>query len=120
MESVRKEFDNIVDALRREADEISSTLKQAAATIRDTVKDGSLKDVPRRINEPAGLDPIKFKKFLIVLIKLLVILEFIGAIIEGATTERWNRLGMDLIIAGVVYVMWDRIARLVLRTKDEY
>ena len=117
---VRSEFDNIVTSVRREADDISSTLREAATSIRDTIKDGSFKDVPRRINEPTGFDPIKFRKFLVLLIKLLVVLELVGAITEGLTTDSWKRLGTDLIIAGIVYVMWDRITSLVVQKKDEY
>jgi serine phosphatase RsbU (regulator of sigma subunit) len=117
---VRQQFDDLFTAVRREADDITSTLKDAATSVRDTLKDGSIKNVPKRINEPSGLDPIKFRKLLITLIKLLIIFEFLSAILEGMGTDSWGRLGKDCVIAGIVYIMWDRIKTLVLQKKDEY
>ncbi len=111
---------NLFSNARNEAREMSSALKDAASTVRDTFKDGSFKSVPKRINEPRGIDPVKIRKFIITVIKLLIIVEFVSAIIEGTTTEGWGRLGRDLVLAGVIYIMWDRIKRFVLSKKDVY
>ena len=117
---VRESIHTFAKSVRREMDDISSTVKDAAEAVSGSLKDGSYRNVPRKINEPKGFDPVKFRKLLVTLIKILVIFEFLSAIGEGAQTKNWSRLGTDLVIAGVVYVMWDRIARLVLQKKDEY
>ena len=101
---VRREIDNFFTGVRKEAREISSTLKDAASSVRDTFKDGSFKSVPKRINEPRGIDPVKIRKFIVTIIKLLIIFEFISAIIEGTGTDGWGRLGRDLVLAGVVCI----------------
>ncbi len=112
--------DDVMTSLRREADDMASTLRDAVVSARDAIRRGGLKDIPRRINEPSGFDPIKFKKLLVTVIKLLIVFEFISAIMEGIGTGDWSRLGTDLIIAGIVYVLWDRITTLVQKKKDEY
>ncbi len=111
---------NLFTSARKEAREMSSTLKDAASSVRDTFRDGSIKRVPRRINEPGGIDPVKIRKFIVTVIKLLIVFEFIAAIIEGAATMEWGRLGRDLVLAGVVYIMWERIKKFVLSKKDVY
>lgn len=117
---VRQEIDNVLHTVRKEANDIGSTLRETATSVRDSFRNGSIKDVPRRINEPSGINPVKFKKFLIVVIKLLIVFEFLGAIAEGANTQNWSRLGTDCLIAGVVYLMWDRIKRAIAQKKEEY
>lgn len=117
---VRQEIDNVLDTVRKEATDIGSTLRDAASSVKQTFTTGSIKDVPRRMNEPSGINPVKFKKFLLVVIKLLVAFEFLAAIAEGATSQNWSRLGTDCVIAGVVYLLWDRIKRIVAQKKDEY
>lgn len=117
---VRQEIDNVLETARREANDIGSTLREAATSVRDSFRDGSIKDVPRRINEPSGINPVKFKKFLIVVIKLLIVFEFLGAIAEGTNTQNWSRLGIDCLIAGIVYLMWDRIKRTIAEKKEVY
>jgi serine phosphatase RsbU (regulator of sigma subunit) len=117
---VRQEIDTVLDAARREATDIGSTLRDAATSVRDSIKGGSIKNIPRRINEPSGFNPVKFKKLLITVIKLLIVFEFLGAIADGAKTNNWSRLGLDCLIAGAVYLMWDRIKRTVAQKKEEY
>ncbi len=113
-------MNNIFSSARNEAREMSSTLKDAASTVRDTFKNGSLKNVPKRINEPRGINPVKIRKFITTVIKLLIIFEFISAVGEGIQSNTWGRFGRDLILAGVIYIMWDRIKRFVLSKKDVY
>ncbi|MEO8168780.1 MAG: hypothetical protein ABI623_11065 [bacterium] len=113
-------MNNIFSSARNEAREMSSTLKDAASTVRDTFRNGSLKNVPKRINEPRGINPVKIRKFIITVIKLLIVFEFISAIGEGIQSNTWGRLGRDLILAGVIYIMWERIKRFVLSKKDVY
>lgn len=117
---VRQQFDTLVNTVRKEADEIGSTLKDAATSVRNTFKDGSFKNVPHRINESSGFDPIKLRRFLFTVIKLLIIFEFLSAIHEGIGTESWGRLGFDCIIVGIMYTIWDRLKKVFVRKKDEY
>jgi hypothetical protein len=106
--------------LRREADEMAATLRDAVRSARAAWRNGGWKGLPRRVNEPSGFDPIKFRKLLIAVIKLLIVFEFLSAIVQGLGTDDWSRLGSDLILAGIVYVLWDRITGLVQQKKDEY
>ena len=64
------------------------------------------------------IDPVKFKKILFQLLKLLIVIELVSAFSEGVGQRQWGRLGFDLVIAGVLYVMWERIT-VVLREKKE-
>ena len=64
------------------------------------------------------VDPIRYRKTLVTLLKLLVILELISGLSEGFKNQNWSRFGIDLIVAGVLYIMWERI-RIVLRTQKE-
>ncbi len=117
---VRQQLDDMMSTIRREADDIASTIEDTATSIHKSFKGSSLKDVGRRFNEPSGFNPVKIKKFLIVLIKILILFEFISAIKEGFSTGNWGRLGFDLLLAGIIYIMWDRITHVVLQKKDEY
>ena len=55
------------------------------------------------------IDPIRFKRLLIKSLKLLVILEVLGAFVEGTRTGGWARFGFDLLALGILYSMWERI-----------
>jgi serine phosphatase RsbU (regulator of sigma subunit) len=66
------------------------------------------------------MDPAKFKKLLIGLLKALVVIELVSAFSEGIREKQWARFGIDLVIAGILYVMWDRITTLVRGKKEEY
>ena len=64
------------------------------------------------------VDPIRYRKTLVTLLKLLIVFELISALFEGIQAGNWARFGVDLIVAGILYVMWERI-RLLLRTQKE-
>jgi serine phosphatase RsbU (regulator of sigma subunit) len=66
------------------------------------------------------IDPIKFRKILLQLIKVLVIIELVGAVTEGAEGHGWGRLGVDLIVAGILYVMWERITATIAEKRGEF
>jgi serine phosphatase RsbU (regulator of sigma subunit) len=66
------------------------------------------------------MTPAKFKKLLIGLLKALVVIELVSAFSEGIREKQWARFGIDLVVAGVLYVMWDRITTLVREKKEEY
>jgi len=65
------------------------------------------------------LDAIKIKKYLLVGLKILVAVELLGAL-SDAFGGSWSRLGADLVIAGVLYIMWDRIKTTIRGKKEEY
>ncbi len=112
--------DDLLTTARREAEDIAATLREAVTSTRSAFRRGGFRDIPHRINEPSGFDPVKFKKLLIAIIKLLIVFEFLSALMEGVGTGDWSRLGTDCILGGIVYVLWDRITSLVHRKKDEY
>jgi serine phosphatase RsbU (regulator of sigma subunit) len=66
------------------------------------------------------IDPVKFRRILIFLIKALIVLEIIGAINDGMSTGQWGRLGFDLVIAGILYLLWDRIQLIIREKRTEY
>lgn len=113
-------MEDVLTTVRREADEMASSLRDGAQFMRHALGRGGYKTLPRRLNEPSGVDPIKFKKLLITVIKLLIVGEFVSALAEGFGTDNWSRFGTDLVIAGIVYTLWDRIRVLIQQKKDEY
>jgi serine phosphatase RsbU (regulator of sigma subunit) len=65
------------------------------------------------------IDPIRFKKILVLLLKILIIVELVGALAEGLKGGGWGRFGTDLLIAGILYVMWERITGVVSKRREE-
>jgi len=65
------------------------------------------------------LDAVKIKKYLLTGLKILVAIELLGALAEGLNGS-WSRIGFDLVIAGVLYIMWDRIKTGIRDKKKEY
>lgn len=63
------------------------------------------------------IDPIRFKRLLIQILKLLIIIELIGAFSAGVSGGGWGRFGSDLVIAGILYITWDRITALLRERK---
>lgn len=66
------------------------------------------------------IDPVKFKKILVTVLKLLVVVELISALSEGLGKGQWQRFAVDLVIAFVLYIMWDRFRAIVQGKKQEY
>ncbi|MEW6509540.1 MAG: PP2C family protein-serine/threonine phosphatase [Bacteroidota bacterium] len=65
------------------------------------------------------MDPVRFKRILISLLKLLVIIELVGAVLQGTSGNGWGRFGVDLLVAGILYLMWERLAAVVAQKRDE-
>jgi serine phosphatase RsbU (regulator of sigma subunit) len=57
---------------------------------------------------------------ILTVIKILIVLELLGALVQGATHGDWSRLGWDFLVAGVLYATWERITRLTLEKKETY
>lgn len=66
------------------------------------------------------INPIQFRKILVNLLKILIAVELLGALIQGVHGDGWVRLGFDCVIAGVLYIAWDRIKSVLQVKKDEY
>src|SRR5713226_7231725 len=66
------------------------------------------------------IDPVKLKKILATLLKLLVVVEIIGALSEGLGKGEWQRFVVDVIVATVLFSTWGRIVATVRRKKEEY
>lgn len=66
------------------------------------------------------IEPVKFKKILITILKLLIVVELISALSEGLGQNQWQRFTFDAIIALVLYFMWGRLRVLVENKKQEY
>ncbi len=66
------------------------------------------------------VDPVRFKKILITFLKILIGIELVSAMGVGFSTRQWDRLGFDLLIAGIIYITWDRIRMAVRDRRDAY
>jgi serine phosphatase RsbU (regulator of sigma subunit) len=64
------------------------------------------------------IDPVQFRRILIQLLKILVIVELVGALIQGTGSGDWGRFGTDLIIAGILYVAGEQIRRVLTERRD--
>jgi serine phosphatase RsbU (regulator of sigma subunit) len=64
------------------------------------------------------VEPEKYKRLLFTLIKILIIVELVSAFLGGLNQHGWERFGIDLIIAGVLYVLWGRISGVILEGRE--
>jgi len=65
------------------------------------------------------IDPVKFKKILVNLLKILVVVELVTALAEGSGGHGWGRFGIDLVIAGILYLTWERLTAVVNQKREE-
>ena len=102
--------------LRKEVNEMAGSARDFGSTVRATFRPPESGTAP----EISGLmDPIRFKRFLIALLKLLIVIELVSAFSKGTEGRGWGQFGFDLVIAGVLYLMWDKIRTLVKEKKEE-
>ena len=104
--TIEKEIDRFISPFR----EVGQEMKRARAT------GGAAGPVKHALKLPL-IDPVRFRRILVSLLKLLVLLELVGAFGEGLTTQRWERFGIDLVVAGTLWVLWGRITSLVREQK---
>jgi serine phosphatase RsbU (regulator of sigma subunit) len=64
------------------------------------------------------IDPVRFKRVLVQLIKILIIIELVGAFVQGTQQGGWMRFGADLVLAGILYLTWERIRVAVHETHE--
>lgn len=108
--------------LEEKIQELSGRLKAGAEAmagrIEDAARSSGIVNVGERIPDPPLVDPIRFKRLLILALKLLVVIELISAFLEGARSSQWFRFGVDLILAGTLYILWGRISVLLRERKE--
>lgn len=106
----------VQDFIRKEVNEMTSSARDFGATVKETLRPPTSNGTP----EISGLmDPVRFKRFLITLLKILIIIELVSALMKGAEGQGWGQFGFDLVIAGVLYLMWDKIRTLIREKKEE-
>ena len=66
------------------------------------------------------IDPVKLKKILATILKILIVIEIIGALQEALGNGEWGRFVIDTIIAGLLFAMWGKIVTTVRRKKERY
>ncbi len=70
--------------------------------------------------EDGILDPVRIRRIFIRLLKILIVIELISAFIEGLSDQSWLRFGTDLVIAGILFILWDKITSTLREKKEEY
>jgi len=116
----RPHMPNVGKYVKKEAEEIQSAVKGVVDDARASWKQQSAHTTTQKLNSPPLIDPSKLKSFIIAAIKILIAVELLGALAQGFSTGDWSRLGADLVIAGILYVAWDKITRVTTRKKAEY
>ncbi len=101
--------------LRKEVNEMTASARDFGETVKGTLRPPSSGSTP----EISGLmDPVRFKRFLITLLKFLIVIELVSAFSKGTGGRGWGQFGFDLVVAGILYLMWDKIRTLVKEKKE--
>jgi serine phosphatase RsbU (regulator of sigma subunit) len=64
------------------------------------------------------IDPVRFRRILVQLLKVLVVIELVGAFLQGTSGGDWSRFGIDLIVAGILFVAGERITALLHKHRE--
>ncbi len=104
--------------MKKELRDVRSSAYGVFTTVKDSWKGNPSNG--QQDTYPKMIDPVRFKKILVTIIKILILAEILGALTEGLGGKGWSRLGFDLLIAGILYIMWDKIKRLAKDKKAEY
>ena len=62
------------------------------------------------------IDPVQFKKIIVLALKIIIVIELVSAFSEGMHGN-WTRFAGDLIIAGFLYLTWDRLKYAIAQRK---
>ncbi|MFI5252947.1 MAG: PP2C family protein-serine/threonine phosphatase [Bacteroidota bacterium] len=111
-----QELHTILDGAKSQISEVSQMIRKDGI---GKFLTGSNGEQPK-INVSNLMDPVKFKKILVRIIKILIVVELIGALIDGLSNDSWARFTNDLIIAGILFLLWGRITTLLRTKKEEY
>jgi serine phosphatase RsbU (regulator of sigma subunit) len=104
--------------VRKEAEEAQTAVREVLADVR-----GSWRGAHRfgdKLNTPPVIEPTKLRRIILTGIKVLIVIELLGALVQGGNQGDWSRLGWDFLVAGVLYVMWERITRITKEKKEAY
>jgi serine phosphatase RsbU (regulator of sigma subunit) len=112
-------FGSVLYSIEKELNELQETLQLAVHEVRKAFRHGSLREIGKRINAPPMIDPVRFKKILVQILKILIIIELISAFAAGLSDRQWGRFGFDLLVAGILYAMWERITTIIRSRKGE-
>ena len=90
-------FSNVRSIVLRELNDILSVAQELLRAVRDSLGRRSLNADGRRMDGPPMIDPVRFKKILVALLKVLVIIELVGSFSQGvghgagsALTSLWQ------------------------------
>jgi serine phosphatase RsbU (regulator of sigma subunit) len=112
-------FGSVLYSIEKELNELQETLQLAVHEVGKAFRRGSLPEIGKRINAPPMIDPVRFKKILVQILKILIIIELISAFRAGLNDRQWGRFGFDLLVAGILYAMWERITTIIRSRKGE-
>ncbi len=66
------------------------------------------------------IDPLKFRRLLVNLLKIVAVIELVTAMSQGMSGGGWARFSLDLMVAGVLYIAWERIVQNLAQRKESY
>lgn len=114
----KMQFPDIGGYIKKEAGEVRSSVVDVMSDAKESWKQQSARTFGQKLNNPPIIEPGKLKRIIVTIIKVLIFLELLGAIFEGMHSSNWSRLGIDLLLAGILYIMWDRITRITQGKKE--
>ena len=84
---------DVRDYIRKEAGEAQAAVKDVVAEAKSVW--GGKRSVGEKLNTPPAIEYSKLRRLIVAVIKVMIALELLGALIEGAQTGNWLRLGSD-------------------------
>lgn len=107
---------DVREFLRKEVNGMTESAKDLGTTVKETIRPPT----PGMPPDVSGLmNPVRFKRFLITLLKILIVIELLSAFFKGVGGQGWEQFGFDLIVAGILYLTWERITTLIKQKKEE-
>jgi serine phosphatase RsbU (regulator of sigma subunit) len=98
------------------ADRMASSARLASAEPAPGPTNGAKRDWG--FHSGGFLDPARLKTLIIRLLKILIVIELVSALIEGVSSKEWSRFGLDLIVAGILYMTWEKAQSLIREKKE--
>lgn len=114
------QIESMVSTLVDEARQVFKDIHGLIISLGAAIRARSYEPIIQWFKEGSVVDPVRFKRILIRLLKILIVIELVSAFLEGLGTGTWTRFGSDLVIAGVLYVAWDKITTTVREKKEQY
>ncbi len=113
-------LDHVAAAVRKEIDELVDDVRCTAVNFWPRVRTFFSRPIGDTLSDPPMIDPVRFKRVLRQLLKVLIIIELVSAFFQGVSTHDWGRFGLDLLLAGILFVTWERIAGQLRAKKEAY